>query len=314
VVRGWAVSSGQGCSDDRIWFFQGAAGSWTRERSPYRGRIMAATFDGTGAYVLYQADDGIHLSKRTPGGTFTAGRLLSDATRFGSGSVIATGGTWWAVWNEQTGENRFGDPVMSLFQAKTYGTDQARQRITFRSGDSDNDADLALRPGGGAVLVWSRHIDLDENEEIRVATSADGLWTSRTFAAAVFHGTNQTPEVTTDGRWTYVTWASDGHIKESDNRSGSFRSHRFFTPGWIPRIAVSGGKTFVIWTVPSGEDPTHVFVAERVGSTWTGLNLPRATAGFETAVEVTAYRGKATVLLAGRSGGGHDVVLARTQR
>ncbi|HEX6677168.1 MAG TPA: hypothetical protein VF486_19335 [Actinomycetes bacterium] len=313
LVRGWAVSSGPSCSDDRIWFFQGAGGSWTRQRSPYRGRLLAAAFDGTGAYVMYQAGDGIHLSKRTAGGTFTAGRLLSTASQLATGSVIATGGSWWAVWSEQTGENRFGDPVLSLFQAKTYGTDQARQRITSHGGDSDSDADLALRPGGGAVLVWSRLIDLDESSEIRVATSADGRWTSRTFSAAADFSSNLYPEVTTDGRWTYVTWELDRHINESDNRSGSFRGHRFFTPGDVPRIAVSGGKTFVVWTAQSGSNPPHVFVAERAGSTWTGLNMPRATTGWETALEVTAYRGKATVLQFDANVGGRDLVLARTQ-
>src|SRR6266540_1312758 len=106
--------------DDRIWYFQGAGGSWTRQRSPYRGVLMAAASDGTGAYLMYRASDGVHLAKRTPGGTFTAGRLLSDTTnRFIAGAVIATGGSWWAVWTEQTGQNRFGDPVYGLFQAKT---------------------------------------------------------------------------------------------------------------------------------------------------------------------------------------------------
>jgi hypothetical protein len=315
VVRGWVESTGPACGDDRIWYFQGAGRSWTTERSPYHGALLAASSDGTGAYVLYQAADGIHLSKRTPGGTFTTGRLLSDSTRFGQGTVIAKGGSWWAVWTEQTGENRFGDPVLSLFQAKTYGTDHARQRITAHGGDSDHDPDLALRPGGGAVLAWSRHIDLDENDEIRVATSADGRWTSRTFAGPSGFDSYQSPQVTTDSRWTYLTWTVNRQVNESDNRSGRFRGHRFFTPGAYPRIAVSGGKTFLAWSTQSRSDePYHVFVAERAGSTWTGLNLPKATPAWEITEEATAYAGKATVLQLDVNVGGKNLVLARSQR
>jgi hypothetical protein len=315
VVRGWVESAGPACGDDRIWYFQGAGRSWTRERSPYRGALLAASSDGTGAYVLYQAADGIHLSRRTPGGTYTTGRLLSASNRFPEGAVIAKSGSWWAVWTEQTGENRFGDPVLSLFQAKTYGTDQARQRITAHGGDSDSEPDLALRPGGGAVLVWSRHIDLDENDQIRVATSADGRWTSRSFAGPTGFDSYRAPQVATDSRWTYITWMLDQHVNESDNRSGRFHGHRFFTPGWYPRIAVSGGKTFVAWSAHSRSDePYHVFVAERAGTTWTGLNLPRVTPAFEITEEVTAYGGKATVLQLDVNVGGRDLVLARSQR
>jgi hypothetical protein len=315
VVRGWVESAGPACGDDRIWYFQGAGRSWTRERSPYRGALLAASSDGTGAYVLYQAADGIHLSRRTPGGTYTAGRLLSASNRFPEGAVIAKSGSWWAVWTEQTGENRFGDPVLSLFQAKTYGTDQARQRITAHGGDSDSEPDLALRPGGGAVLVWSRHIDLDENDQIRVATSADGRWTSRSFAGPTGFDSYRAPQVAADSRWTYITWMLDQHVNESDNRSGRFHGHRFFTPGWYPRIAVSGGKTFVAWSAHSRSDePYHVFVAERAGTTWTGLNLPRVTPAFEITEEVTAYGGKATVLQLDVNVGGRDLVLARSQR
>jgi hypothetical protein len=264
---------------------------------------------------MYRASDGVHLAKRTPGGTFTAGRLLSDSTnRFIAGAVIATGGSWWAVWTEQTGQNRFGDPVYGLFQAKTYGTDQARQRITF-SDDSDGQPDLALRPGGGAVLVWQRVAGVFETTSIRVATSADGAWTSRAFATGSDLGpVNQSPAVTTDSHWTYVTWERGGHVLESDNRSGSFHSHTFATPGSIPVIAVSSGRTFVAWTPASAGAPTHVFVAERSGSSWTGLNLPRATPGYERAAEVTGHLGKATVLILGTNAAGRDVVLARTQR
>jgi hypothetical protein len=56
-----------------------------------------------------------------------------------------------------------------------------------------------------------------------------------------------------------------------------------------------------------------VFVAERRGGAWSGLNLPRTTPSHEIAVGVTAYGGKATVrFLAGACCGPRGLA-ARTQ-
>jgi hypothetical protein len=57
-----------------------------------------------------------------------------------------------------------------------------------------------------------------------------------------------------------------------------------------------------------------VFVAERSGGAWSGLNLPTTTSSYERAEEVTARRGKATVLVHNSNGGNSDKVYARTQR
>jgi hypothetical protein len=313
IVRGWTVANGAGCGDDRVWFYQGAGRSWTRERSPYRGRILAATFDGTGAYLLYLSSDGVHLAKRTPSGTFTGGRLLSGSTYSAAeGAVTATGGSWWAVWSEQTDVDRYGAPLASLFQAKTYGTDQVRQRITFERAD-DRHPDLAPRPGGGAVLVWTRDVtEFPVSTSVRVATSTDGRWTSRAFATA--GEIDQVPQVTTDGRWTYVAWERDRHVVEADNTSGSFRSHRFVTAGSSPSVAVSRGRTFVTWITRDRSGTTHPFVAERVGATWTGLHLPRTTpGGYELGIEVTAHLGSATVLILNNNDSDIVKLYARSQ-
>lgn len=303
IVRGWAQGSGPPCLDERIWFFQGAGRSWTRVRSPYRGRILGATYDGTGAYLLYLAVDGIRITKRTAAGVFTPGRLLSASTYEGTGAVFATGGVWWAVWAEPTAS---GD-VTSLFQAKTYGTDQARQRITF-TGD-DDDPKLALRPGGGAVLAWSRTLPAApaDTRTLRVATSADGAWASRAFAQT---GLTR-HDLFTGPTHTYLAWEHGQRVTVADNTSGSFRSHTFATSGDFPSVAASGGKVFVIWSVlVNGWD--HARVAERSGGSWSGVTLGRSTDNHEFAWEVTAFRGRATVLLHGDRGD-VDVDLARTQ-
>ena len=306
IVRGWAQGTGPPCLDERSWFFQGAGRSWTRTRSPYQGRILDASYDGTGAYLLYLAADGIRVTKRTAGGVFTPGRLLSASTyEFATGAVFATGGTWWAVWTEPTG----GGGVTSLFQAKTYGTDQARQRITF-TGDDDDDPELALRPGGGAVLAWSRSGSAPaspDNRTLRVATSADGTWASRAFAQTSSSG----HDLFTGPTHTYLAWEHDQHVTVADNTSGSFRRYTFVTPGGYPSVAASAGKVFVTWSVlVNGRD--HARVAERSQGSWTGVTLGRSTDEHEFAWEVTSFGGKATVHLRGARGA-VDVQLARTQ-
>jgi hypothetical protein len=318
IVRGWAVAEGPGCSD-QIWFFQGAGQSWARVRSPYQGRLLDAGYDGTGAYLLYQAADGIRITKRSAGGTFTTGRLLSAATTaFSAGAVTATGGTWWAVWGEPTGVNQYGDQVFSLFQAKTYGTDQTRQQITFLNGtgesESDSNAALALRPGGGAVLAWQRdQTEFPVSSHIRIATSLDGRWTSRVFAS--LGDLNQTPDLVTDAKHTYVVWLrGNDRIVEADNTSGVFRSHTFATPGGVPSVAVSLGRVFVVWsTLYSFTTTASVFVAERRGGSWTGLRLSRSTPSHEFAAGVTARDGKATVRFLGSGPNGREILYARTQ-
>jgi hypothetical protein len=55
-----------------------------------------------------------------------------------------------------------------------------------------------------------------------------------------------------------------------------------------------------------------VFVAERRGGSWTGLNLPRSTPSHEFAAGVTGRGGKATVRFLGEVPG-REILYARTQ-
>lgn len=289
-TRGFVTYNGSGCPF-QIWYFQGSGSSWTRQLSPYRGVVLGVAVDGVDTYLLYAAEDGIRITKRTAAG-FTPGRRLSSTAALTGlvprGDVIATGGTWWAVWSEQVGSGGEFAP-QELFQAKTYGTDLSRQRITFNPL-WDSEPSLAKRPGGGAVLAWERNDGPGgEVSDIRVATSANGTWSSRAFATAGSQNTQ--PDVFTAGVVTYVTWIRDGRTVAADNASGVFRSHTFVTgASFRPRIAASLGRVFVIWTTPGN----RTFFAERVAGTWSGTYLsdpPRP--GFA----VTARAGKATVLM-----------------
>jgi hypothetical protein len=262
IVRGWAQGTGPPCLDERIWFFGGQGTRWTRVRSPYRGRILDAAYDGTGTYLLYLAADGIRVTKRTAGGVFTPGRRLS---------------------------------------ASTY---------EFATGD-DDDPELALRPGGGAVLAWCRGRPAPappDTRSLRVATSTDGAWASRAFALT----SSRRHDLFTGPTHTYLAWEHDSRVTVADNTSGSFRRHTFATPGGYPSVAASGGKLFVTWSVlVNGRD--HARVVERNRGSWTGVTLGRSTDAHEFAWEVTAFDGKATVHVRGARGA-VDVLLARAQQ
>jgi hypothetical protein len=290
-TRGFVTYNGTGC-DFEIWYFQGSGSSWTRQLSPYRGVVLGVAVDGQDTYLLYAASDGVRITKRTAAGAFTAGRRLSTFGLGGAieprGDVIATGGTWWAVWDEPVGPG--GEFAQTeLFQAKTYGTDLARQRITF-NGVCDAAPSLAKRPGGGAVLAWERNdCEAGQVSDVWIASSLNGSWTSRPLATG--GNLNTQPDLSTAGAATFVAWIRDGHAVEADNTSGEFRSHTFVTlASFRPRVAASLGRVFVIWTTPGN----RTFFAERVGGTWSGAYLsdpPRP--GFA----VTARGGKATALM-----------------
>ncbi len=178
---------------------------------------------------------------------------------------------------------------LDLFQAKTYGADLGRQQITF-DPLWDTAPSLARRPGGGAVLAWERNDGpRGEAADIRIATSADGAWSSRAFATA--GNLNTQPDVFTSGWTTLVAWLRDGRAVAADNASGVFTSHTFLTPAdFHPRVAASLGHVFVSWTTPDA----RTFLAERVGGAWTGIYLsdpPRA------GLAMTARSGKTTVLM-----------------
>jgi hypothetical protein len=166
-VRGFVEFEGGGCGTGRvIHYVEGAGGSWTSTPSPYRGIVLGVAWDGTATYLLYAANDGIRITKRTAAG-FTAGRRLSSRGLGGavvpSGDVVAAGGNWWAVWTEQVGPG--GEFAQTdLFQALTLGQGHfhngiGRQRITANPL-WDGDPSLTMAPGGGSagqvVLAWTR--------------------------------------------------------------------------------------------------------------------------------------------------------------
>jgi hypothetical protein len=284
VAHGFADLWGCPTPDFRIDYFEGSGATWTRQATPYRGFVVAVAWDTTGTYLLYVdiARLELRITKRLTDGTYTGGRLLSTHVDFdgssAQGDVVAVGGRWWAVWREHVAPGGIpGDEFdqTELFQAYSIGgTLHGRQRITTNS-QWDSAPTLAAMPGTTfpLTLVWARggsDFGASAADLRRALGSAAGTWSSSTFATL---GTlNFWPDAQVVGTTTYVTWNRDGRAVAADNGGGSFVSHTFNTPAIQharSRIAVSAGTIVVGWTAPTATT-FRAFVAERVGSTWTG--------------------------------------------
>jgi hypothetical protein len=282
VIRGFFNFAGPGCDPDDIWFAGGFGTTWKVQQTPYRGQVLASD-QGSGAFVLFSASTGIYLGERSFGnGTYLNPPRQLSSTAPGAvppqGAVLAGGSnTWWAVWSEQVGPGEFAQT--ELFQAKTYGNDLARTQVTSHP-DNDHQPALAFRPGGGGELVFVRDNAFGEeptHSYLRLATASGttGAWAGSQFATV---GINTDPSIETtvsSNGHTYVAWLRNGQVFESDDRSGSFQAKAFVSHGLSTGIAVSSGRTRVVWS----EDGDGTVLAERLGSGgWTkGTVYPSAS-------------------------------------
>ena len=314
VTHGFSDQWGSGCNESfAIRYFEGSGTSWTSEATPYRGFVVAVAWDTTGTYLLYM-DSGLNLriTKRQANGVYIQGRLLSPRANVGfdgstaQGDVVATGGRWWAVWREHIAPG--GGPgdefdQTDLFQAYTIGgTYSPRERITTNPS-WDGFPSLALTPATTFPirLVWKRGGSdfgpATEGDLRRALGDQDGGWISTTLTTAGF--LNTWPEVQMLGTTTYVVWNRDGRTVQANNATGTFLSRTFVTPAvqnHRPRIAVAPGHVVVGWTTPSA--PFAAFVAERVGTTWSGATAsPAGVTRLQLLQGVSAAGGTATATI-----------------
>jgi hypothetical protein len=312
ATHGFSDLWGSGCNDEAaIRYFEGSGTTWTSEATPYRGFVVAVAWDTTGTYLLYVdiARLDLRITKRLTDGTYTGGRLLSTNVSFdGSGAqgdVVATGGRWWAVWREHVAPG--GGPgtefdQTELFQAYSIGgVLHGRQRITSNPR-WDSAPTLALTPATTfpARLVWARGgSDFGPGTETdlrRALGNQNGGWVSTTLATAGF--LNFWPDMAVLGTTTYVTWNRDGRTVQANDAGGTFLSRTFLTPAaqnHRPRIVVAPGHVVVGWTT-FGSFPA--FVAERVGSTWTGtVASPASATRLQVLAGVAATGGDATATI-----------------
>ncbi len=272
-IRGFASFTGEGCTTSSIWYFRSTVNGWLSALSPYAGTVVAAAQDGTGTFVLYRAADGLRLGKRSLAGSWSPSvRLSSSAVDGVTGDLVADRGTWWAVWSEPIGSHGTGE----LFQAKTFGTDLGRTRITT-DGVPDGEPTLALHPDRGAVLAWTRSEFVQatvepDGSDIWLGRSEDGTWLTRPFAIRGQH--NSSPDLFASGGLTFLAWARDRGIRYADDTTGRFRVTRFPAPEGAalavrPRVSeLPATATSYLGWLELGEEFEPIRLAQRRAGVW----------------------------------------------
>ena len=302
--RGFVSFGGGDCPEaifrGRVWYFSGARSTWSRQRTPYVGHVMAVADDSTGAYVLFAGRTGIFVGKRTVAGSFIAPIRLSPVGLGGAvvpqGDIVALAGGYWAVWSEQVGPG--GEFAQTeLFQAKTIGAGDCidplrRQRITSHPRD-DSDPSIALVPAtagrSGARLTWSRNDSArGESGWIMFSRAAcDARWSTDQILAQA--GNNLDPDLARVGSTDYLAWSRDSRVVEAEISPTTYRAIGFAEPSaFSTHINASGSVVFILFS--SGE---RLGSFERRDGVWRQRWLTAAGLR-QQAVAVTKFRGAFT--------------------
>jgi hypothetical protein len=321
-VRGFVSFDGDDCGQEQvIHWFAGHDDDWRSDQTPYKGHVLAAARDGDASAVLYANGAGTFLGRRDAAGDYAAPRRLSRHGLTGavipSGDLIASGGRFWAVWNEQVGPG--GEFAQTeLFQSQNIGSGHyfdgvmKRTRIT-RSRAGDDTPTLVAAPLGKGeatyALAWSRNDGAQgERSVLRFArATADGKWAKTTFAR---RGYNAWPDLFAAKNALWLTWTRNNRPVVTHETAGgwadgkTFRHHR----GMTPAVSVSARRPVVAWT---SLRPRDVKVAERRDGDWSVRNLTKAGNGARQLLALTSAQGHATVLYSHARTGR---VLAKTQQ
>jgi hypothetical protein len=302
AADGTARGFGQctGFAPGRIWFFHDSPGSPpTRETTPYVGRVLSVAWDGVDTtYVLFlrydddrPGDHPLMIGKRVDSvGKYAPTTTVSTTARAASADLVASAGRWWAVWSELRRDSGEGSAGTQLFQRHTLLDTQSRTRITSTASNVYNLTPTLAYASGRVTMVWTRSTVLPgsgapTSDDLRIATSTGGPWSSRPLAT--LGDQNYNPDLAVYAGVTWVTWARDGRVVVANNTGGTFHSRTFATAGEHPTIAVSGTRAFVAWTTD------RAYLAELSGGAWTSS---QAAGTPSESLRVLAQGGKARVL------------------
>lgn len=269
-----------------------------------QGQLLDAAQDATGTYVLFRGvRGGVGVVKVARDGKPGPTRWLTTSTAVDSfGSIVARGGRWAAVWTEF----RDSTPSTDLWQAGTLFAEPGRRQVTT-DARRDTGPSLALRPGGGLVLLWAR---LDSGTtQLRLANSSGGAWSSRQLAASP---SITYPSLVAGDRSLFATWSRGTRAVVASNESGTWVSR---SPAAWPcardntHLTAVAGKLVVGYNTC---DNNRLVVHERASARWTGVTLfPSAALELNT----LSATGSNAVVLGARLGSDPQRfhILARSQ-
>jgi hypothetical protein len=300
AIHGFVSFNGSAdCEMSDIWYVERRNGRWTRQLSPYKGEVLAVAYDSTGTYLLHRvwSSNTVRVTKRSSAGVFTGGREISAnaGSAVIAGDLIASGGTWWAVWAERTSPEP--DIVYDLFQAKTIGPDvPTKQNITNTPTVSEFAPSVILRPQNRTSMAFEL-TNPGSGVTLGIGTAAsEGRWALRRFELTPAGGAQ--PQMAFAGTVTHIVWARGTQIVTANDRGGWRTTKVFNTRGSGPRVAFSRSKVFEAWTTTP--DPTRAFAAERstaAGAAWTGVTISPAGSANHRVLAVAGFGAKATVLI-----------------
>jgi hypothetical protein len=275
----------------------GGGDKWRSLSTPYRGWVLGVAVSDDQPFLLFVNSSGVHIGK-VDDLQFAPSVTVSSQSadwKFSTGDLVAKNGTWWAIWSERAAPSQ----PFQMFQASTMtsatGLPQpvgsALPHVLSNAAPS-----LALDPADpdSAVLAWMVVLE-DFSAVVRLARahSSDAVWHEQAWAPP-------SPQPSRDIGGPDLS-ASDGHLYGAyvDNDTITYTldppdgttTTSFQGDGNAPRVAATGGRTFVAWQdansqVVLGEPPA-------VGSVPLGFSPSGNT---ERLIGLVAYQGQVTVL------------------
>ncbi|MDI6105453.1 hypothetical protein QLQ12_43410 [Actinoplanes sp. NEAU-A12] len=231
-VRGFTTFEyGPGCGD-AITFFEGSGSSWASGQTALHGKVIDVAADSTGTYLLYlntappqrgsgpPPDAELAVTKRLHDGTFTHPHWLADVGSLapswaGRGSIIASGGRWFAVWPQTSSVP--GRYVLHQADAMWDGGDPgefAHPAPTTPVAADTNPA-LAMGADGQPRLFWQRSV-AGGRKDLLLAQGAYGAWqpATRVAGAVAINSSYPAMDVVATGTRIFTTWTTtfDGDV------------------------------------------------------------------------------------------------------
>ncbi|HEX8629646.1 MAG TPA: hypothetical protein VF755_15880 [Catenuloplanes sp.] len=256
-VHGFANYAHSTDCGDKIFYFEGSGTSWRSSATSLRGTVVDVAQDTTGTYLLYVLRElsetaELAIAKRAPDGTFTRLAIVAPVTGdsgHDKGSIIARGGKWLAVWQQESSPGNY-----DLYQyGPLYAATASGVQPVPIGGTANNDTSpaLTIAPDGTTVLAFKRGA-IGSTKIVRVARTTTGSTYSWQTAASGVPIDDYFPglDVVATTAGTFVAWSGSvgggRQVVVADNLTGRWRTQTdlpaFLGSSWDPSLAAVGSR------------------------------------------------------------------------